>query len=134
MARILLVVAGEAALLDQPAEAALDDPAAWQHHEALLVFELLDDAQGKARGVAEELPHVLHEGFEFSGVATVGEDDEQAQQAVAQQAQEQLRAVTILHAGGRDHHAQEQAARVGDRVALAPLDLFARVVATAQRR
>ena len=106
MAWVLLVVTCEAALLDQPAEAALNDPATWQHHEALLVFEFLDDSQGKVRCVTEYPPHVLHEDFELPGVAAVGKDHQQAQEAVTKQAQQQLRSVTILHVGWRDHHAQ----------------------------
>ena len=55
MARVLLVVAREPALLDQPAETPLNDPAPGQHDEAFLVFELLDDAECKVRAHAEEL-------------------------------------------------------------------------------
>ena len=134
MAWVLLVIAGEAALLDEPAEAALDDPAPRQHNEALLIFELLDDAQPKVRAMTEELAHAAHEGFEFACVATIGEDHEQAQQAVAEHAEEQLGTIAVLHAGGRDHHTEQQAVGVGERVAFAALDLFARIVTGAQSR
>jgi hypothetical protein len=43
-ARVLLVVAGQAAVLHQPAEAAPNDPAPRQHDEARLIFQLFDDA------------------------------------------------------------------------------------------
>jgi hypothetical protein len=74
--------------------------------------------------VTKEPPHVLREGFEFPGVAAVSEDDEQVQEAVAKQAQQQLCAIKILHAGWRYHYAQEQAVGVGERMTLASLDLF----------
>ena len=54
VAWVLLMVTCQAALLDQPAEAAFDDPAPRQHDEALLVFEFLDDAQAKARAMTKE--------------------------------------------------------------------------------
>lgn len=135
MAGVLLVISCQSPLLNQPAEAALNDPAAWQHHEALLVLKLLDDAKGKAGCVTEQPAHVLHEGFKLSGVATVGEDHEQVQEAVSKQAEQQFRAVTIPHTGGCDHHhAQQQAVGVSECVALAPFDLFACVVAAAYSR
>ena len=87
MAWILLVIACESALFHQPAEAPFDDPAPWQHDEALLVFEFFDDAQPKTRAMAEEPTHALHELFELPRVAAVGEDHQQAQEAVAEQAQ-----------------------------------------------
>ena len=132
VARVLLVITGEAALLDQPAEAALDHPAPWQHDEAFLVFEFLDDAQGEVRAHAEEPAHVRNELFELSGVAAVGEDHQQAHQVVAKEAQEHFGSVAILHARRCDHHAEEQAVGVGQSVALAPFDLFACVVAAAR--
>lgn len=132
MALVLLVVACEATLLHQPAEAAFDDPAARQHNETLLIFKLPDDTHDEAGCVPEKPPHALHEGIEFASVTAVGEDDDQVQEAEAQQAEQQLRAVTMLHAGGRDHHAQEQAVGVGKRMALAASDHFARGVAAAQ--
>ena len=134
MTGVLLVVAGEAALLHQPAEAAFDDPTPWQHDEAFLIFELFDDAQREARTVTEEAAHVLHEDFEFPCIATIREDHQQAQQAVAEQAQQQLRAIAVLHACWRDHHTKQQAVGVGERMALAPFDLLARVIAAAYSR
>ena len=134
VAGVLLVVAGEAALFHQPAEAALDDPAPWQHDEALLIFKLFDDAQSEACAMSEELARAAHEGFEFACVAAVGEDHQQAQQAVAEHAEQQLGTIAVLHAGGCDHHAEQQAVGVGERVAFAALDLFARIVTGAQSR
>ena len=116
------------------AEAALDDPAARQHDEVLLVFELLDDAQPEARAMPEEPAHALHERFEFACVAPISKDHQQAQQAVAKHAQQQLRTITVLHARWCDHHAEEQTACVGERMAFAALDLFACVVTAAQSR
>ena len=132
MTRVLLVVAREPPLLDEPAEAALNDPAPGQHDEAFLIFELLDDAQGEAPAHAEELPHLGDKLFELPGVAAVGENHQQAQQAVAEEAQEHLGSVAILHARRCDHHAEKQAVGVGQSVALAAFDLLACVVAAAR--
>ncbi len=60
MPRVLFMIARQTALLHQPAEAAFDHPAARQHDEVLLVCELLDDAQPKARAMAEEAAPSLH--------------------------------------------------------------------------
>ncbi len=134
MAGILLVIARQTPLLHQPAEAALNDPASGQHDEALLVFELLDDAQAKARAVAEEPAHALHELLKLPGITTIGEDHQQVQEAVAEQAQEQLRAIAVLHACRGDHHAEHESIGVGEHMAFAALDLLARIVTAAQRR
>lgn len=128
------MIAGQPPLLDQPAEAALNDPASWQHHKALLVLQFPDDAQGEARAVAEECAHALHELLELSGIAAVSEDHQQPQQAVAEHAQEQPGAITVLHAGRCDHHPQQQTLGVGERMTFAPLDLFAGIVTAAQSR
>ncbi len=134
MAWVLLMVACQAALFDQPAETAFDDPASRQHDEALLVFEFFDDAQPKAGAVAKEPAHALHEFFELTRVSAVGEDHQQAHEAVAEHAQEQLGSIAILNAGRRDHRAQQKTIGVGEHMTLATLDFFARVIAATQRR
>jgi hypothetical protein len=78
MAGVLRVVAGQAALLDRPAEAAL-----------------YDHARPEARAMSEEPAHAAHEGSKFSCAITIGEDHEQAREAVAERTQERLRAVTV---------------------------------------
>ena len=134
MARVLLMIAGQAALFDEPAEASLDDPTARQHDEALLVFELFDDAQPKTRAMTEESSHAMHEGFEFACVAAIGKDHEQTEHAVAKHAQQELRSISVLHARWRDHDAQQQAIGVGERVTLATFDFFARIITTTHSR
>jgi len=134
VAWIFLVITGQSPLLHQPAEASFNDPAAWQHDEAFLIFELLDDAQAKARPMAEEPAHTLHELLEFPCITTIGEDHEQGHEAVAEHAQEQFGSIAILHAGGRNHCAEQRPVGVGEHMTLAALDLFARVVAAAQSR
>ena len=49
-----------------------------------------------------------------------------AQEAVTKHAREQLGSVTIPHVGWGDYYARQQAVGVGERMALAPFDLFAR--------
>jgi hypothetical protein len=65
--------------------------------KALLVFELVDDAQPEAGRMIKELPHALHEVLELPGVTAVSKDHEQANEAMAELALEQLRAIAVLH-------------------------------------
>ena len=131
MARVLLVVACEPPLLDQPAKTPLNDPTPGQHDEAFLIFKFLDDAQSEVRAHAEEPPHLNDKFLKLPCVAAVCKDHEQAQKAVAEHAQEHFGSVSILHARRCDHHAEEQAIGIGQSVAFAPFDLFTCVVAAA---
>ena len=87
MARVFFVIARQPALLDQPAEAALDHPAPRQDHEAFLFLQLADEAQPKAGPVPEEPPHVPHEFLQFPGIPAIGADHQQTQEAVAKHAE-----------------------------------------------
>lgn len=129
-----LVIARQTPLFHQPAKAALNDPASRQHDEALLVFGFLDDDKPKTHAITKESAHALHELLKFAGIPTVGEDHQQPHEAVAKHAQTQPGSIAILNAGGRDHRAEQQSVGVGEHMALSPLDLFARVVTTAQSR
>ena len=55
------------------AEGAFHNPAPGEELKALGLVAPFDDFQGKA-AVAKELPHPPHPGFQFSLIATVGED------------------------------------------------------------
>ena len=131
MAWILLVIARQPPLFHQPAKTSLDDPAPGQHDEALLIFEPLDDGKSKTCPLPKARSHGAHEGFEFSCVTAIRENDQQAQKLVAEHAQENFGTITVLHAGRCHNHAQQQAVGVCQRVAFASFDLFARVVAAA---
>ena len=134
MAWILFVIAGQAPRPLQPAEAPLNDRASRQHDEALMVFEFLDDAKPKSRAKTEEPAHALHKLLKFACITLVSEDHERPQETVAEHAQEQSGSIAVLHACRGDHPAEQQSVGVGEHMALAPLDLFARVVTTVHRR
>jgi hypothetical protein len=134
VAGIFLVIRCQPPLLDQPGEALFDHPASRQYDEALLVFELLDDTQPKARAMAEEPAHALHKQLEFPGITAISEDHEQSPEAVAEQAQEQLGSIAVLYARSGGDHAQQQSIGIGEHMPFAALDLFACVVTTAQSR
>jgi len=118
----LLVVADEAAVLDDPGEGSFDHPAAAQHFETLggrIAFDDLDDDVGlvlgpahKPTGVAAIGKGVLDEGISRTGGF-----------------QHEFAAVAILDAGGMDPDGEEAAVSVGQDVALAAFDFLARVVA-----
>ena len=70
---------------------------------------------------------MLHPGFEFALIATVGKDQGHAQKQMAELAKEDLRAIPVLHAGRSDMDPQEQPLGIGQEVALAPFDFLSRV-------
>ena len=88
----------------------------------------------KPHAVTTRLPHAAHELFELPCVAAVSEDHQQARETVAEQALEQLCAIAVLHARRSDDRTQEQPVGIGEHMALAALDLFACIVAAAQRQ
>ena len=68
--------------------------------------------------------------FEFvTRIATIGEDVAQPGEAMADGPEDVRGAVAILDPGGMDDGEQQQAQRIGHDVALAPLDLLARIEA-----
>jgi hypothetical protein len=84
------------------------------HRGSRLVFKFLNGAQAKARSMAEELAHVVHKRFELSRITAIAEDHSPGHQTVTEQPRQQLRAITILHACGGDHHGQQLPVCVGE--------------------
>ena len=116
-------VAGQAAISADPCKRSFDDPSFWQNDKRAekIWFDNLDDPAARARGGS---------GNSWPAIAAVGEDalDERKQRARSF-VENQCRAVAILDIGGMDGDAQQEAQRVDEDVALATLDLLARVVA-----
>ncbi len=115
---IALEVAGEAPVAADPGECSLDDPALGQNHEAVRV-SALDDLQRPAAGRGDGRCHL------WSLVASIGEDGLDEGKRSARRAKQFAGAVAVLHVGGMDDDAQEQAERIDQDVALAPRDLLA---------
>jgi hypothetical protein len=98
--------------------------AAADYHEALHPWHASDDLErdvGLVPGPFDEA----------SGIAAVREDMLDKWKAGAGSLQHALRTVTILNVGGMDTDGQQAAVRVGQNVALAPVDLLGPVVALA---
>ncbi len=119
---IAFEVAGETAVAADPGKGALDDPAFGQNDKTMSIAAL-DDLQGPRAGPDDEL------GGLWSLVAGVGEDAFDEREGSPRHAQNLARAIAILHIGGVDDHAQQEAQRIDQNVALAAGDLFARIKA-----
>ena len=119
---ITLEVAGEAPVAADPGERSLHDPAFRQGHEAVRVGALNDTQLPAAgRGDGRRHPRPL--------VAAVGEDGLDEGERTARGSKQLAGAVAILHVGGMDDDAQQQAECIDEDVALAPRDLLARIEA-----
>ena len=118
----MLVVAGEAAVLHDPGEGPLDDPAPWQHLEAFGRRVAADDLQDDVR-------LGLRPFDEATRIATVGISTLDEGIPLARARQHAFAAVSILDVGAMDIHREKPTVGVGQDVALAPGDLLARVVA-----
>ena len=114
---VALEVAGQATVSTDPGQGALDDPAFGKDDEAMQLVAL-DDHQRPGAGLREG------GGGRGSLVAGVG-----GKEATCGLIEDQSCAITILHAGGMDDDAQEEAERVDEDMPLAAGDLLARIEA-----
>lgn len=83
----------------------------------------LDDLQGPGAGLGDHLGH------HWPLVAGVGKDAFDKRKGAPRRAQQIARAVAILHVGRVDDHAQQEAQRIDQDVALAAGDFLARIKA-----
>ena len=114
------VVADGAARAGDPGEGPLDDPAAGQHAERVLLPVPLDDLECEPGPELGPGP-----GDELAGVAAVSPGEPDRRERLAQVPQQRLRAVAILDAGGGDQDGQQQPNRVDGDVPLAAV-IFSR--------
>ena len=120
--RVALEVAGQAAVAADPGKGALDDPALGQDDEAMGIAAL-DDLQGPRAGFGDNLGHLR------PLIAGVGKDAFDERKGSPRGAQDLARAIAILHVGGVDRDAQQEAQRIDQDVALAAGDVLARIKA-----
>ena len=118
----MLIVADEAAVLEDPGEGPLDHPASWQHLEAFGVGAAADDLEGDVGLVGGPL-------HEAAGVAAIGEDAGDERVALARALERQLAAVAVLNVGTMNADRKQPAIGVGQDVALTPGDLLACIIA-----
>lgn len=88
----------------------------------------LDDLQGPATCVGDNFRHL------WSLIAGIGEDPFNEGEQAARRTEQVAGAVTILHIGGLNADAQQQAERVDQDMALAAGDLLARIEALRVKR
>lgn len=119
---VALEVAGQAAVAADPGEGALDDPALGQDDKAVGIAAL-DDLQAPGTGLGDDLGHL------WPLVAGVGEDALDEREGSPRGAQHLARAVAVLHVGGVDRDAQQEAQRIDQDVALAAGDFLPRIKA-----
>ena len=121
-----LIVATQAAGLDQPAKCPLNDPALGQNLET---FSSVTSAHNFQPQLAEraKLLNPLDQG---SQVAAIGPDNLDSPIHGHEQWDKILGSVAILDRGGCDHNRQNQSQAIHREVTFAPQHLFACVVAT----
>lgn len=117
----LFVIAHEAAVLDDPGERALDDPSAAEHLEAL-------STGSPAHNLDNDMGLVPGPFHQPAGISAIGQSVFDEGVAGTGGLQHRLAAIAVLDGGGMDLDREQPAVGVGQDVALAPLDLLARVV------
>ncbi len=105
-----------------PAEGSFHDPAFGQNDETMEVGAL-DDLQFPLTGPRDGVRHP------WALIAAIGIDAFDEGEAAAGFAQHGARSVAVLDVGGMNGDAQQEAERIDEDMALAALDLLARVVA-----
>jgi len=105
----------------QPGEGAPGDPSARQHLKALCGIGSFDDLNGPSAGGFQRIPQLRPciPAVSKHAAMTLVRDDS---------FQHIRRAVPVLNSGAVDHQAHQRSARVGDDMALAPIDPLARII------
>jgi hypothetical protein len=122
-AGVSLEVACEAAVVADPCERALDDPAFGQDDERVQ-FVALDDFDDPLTGAGRGVRHA------WSLISSIGEDAlDEGKEAARALIENQPRPVAVLHVGRMNGDVQEKAERIDEDVPLAARDLLARIIA-----
>ena len=122
-AGVSLEIARQAAIAADPGQGSFDDPALGQDDE-FVQFVALDDLDHPTPGVGSRSRDA------WSLIAGIGEDAlDEGEEAAGAPIENQPRPVAVLNIAGMDDDVQQKAKRIDQDVALAPGDLFARIVA-----
>ena len=119
----MLEVLGQTSISVEPSQGSLDDPAAGDDFEALGGVGSLDDLDGPLSDTAQRAPEFV------SGIAAVGEQVTQPGETRDDSDEHERRSVAVLDVGSVDHGVDQIALSIGEDVALAALDLLARIIA-----
>ena len=121
--RISLEVSREAAIMADPRQGSLDDPA-FRHDDEAMEFVALDDLQFPGAGLGNR------RGCLRSLVAGIGEDAvDEREEAAGALIEHEPRTIAILYVSGVDNHVQQETERIDEDVPLATRDLLARIKA-----
>lgn len=116
-------ILGQSAASSEPGEGSFDNPSPWQNLEAFGAIGSPDDFERPFPGCRERAAQFV------AGIAAVRKDMAQSGVEAADRSKDERSSVPILDVGGMHEEADQIALRVGDDVALASLDLLARIVA-----
>ncbi len=116
-------VLGEASIASAPGEGALDHPAARLGREAADAVGAGGDLDRPGSAVGDGVAQLV------AAIDAVGEDVPQAGEGPADRLEQRHGAVAVLDIGGVDLEGEQRALRIGDDVALAPLDPLSRIEA-----
>lgn len=114
-------------MVADPTDRALDDPTLRQHDEAMLVAAS-DDLHLPWPGALDGRCHPR------PLIAGIADDPLDERELAAHLAQQRFGAVAVLDVGRVNQHAQQQAERISQDVALATEGLLARVIARRVKR
>jgi len=109
----------------KPAESTLDDPTSREELEAFDVVGSFDNLQVEPAVLAQAADPVQ----ELASVSAVCPDEPQSQKGVLDQGQDKLGTVAVLNVGRMDDGDQHEPEHIYEQMALASIDLLARIVA-----
>ena len=121
-----LKVFGQPAVAIEPSEGPFDYPAAGEHNEAGSVS--FDDLDRPAAEFGESFGQFVPR------IGTIGEEMAQPGEEIVNGFDNERGAVAVLNISRVNLGADEEANRIGDDMALAPVDLFAGVIPARDRR
>src|SRR5215216_3292745 len=116
----VFIIFAHASVAIEPAQGPFDNPALRDGHNALEAVGTLRNLQAD-RPLEPQRPDPVHQG---TGIGSVGPDMPQPRKLVPEDRKYGLGAITVLHAGSRDDHREDQPERIAEEVALAAFDLL----------
>ena len=119
-----LEVFRQAAVSIEPRQCAFDNPATGKHRKTRDIGAALDDFDRPVAKLGDRAVEPV------ASIGAVGKQMAQPGKQVVDGANDKRGTIAILHIGGVDFSADQQAQRVGDDLALATFDLLAGIIAT----